>query len=63
MSDPSQEGGGSVWPSAGVLLFCAILLVAGYGVAVLRGPAPAQEMRVVEFPAPTPAPEPPAPTE
>ena len=33
MSDPSQEGGGNVWPSAGVLLFCAILLVAGYGVA------------------------------
>ena len=63
MSDPSQEGGGNVWPSAGVLLFCAILLVAGYGVAVLRGPAPAQEVRVVEFPAPTPAPEPAAPTE
>lgn len=63
MSNPSPEGGGTVWPSAGVLLFCAILLVAGYGVAVLRGPAPAQEVHVVEFPAPTPAPEPAAPSE
>ena len=42
---------------------CSVLLVAGYGVAVVRGPAPAQEVRMVEFPAPTPAPEPAVPTE
>jgi hypothetical protein len=63
MNDPSQQGGSTVWPSAGVLLFCAVLLVAGYAVAVLRGPSAAQEVRVVEFPAPTPAPEPAAPIE
>jgi hypothetical protein len=63
MSEPSQNGGETIWPAAGVLLLCAALLVAGYGVAVLRGPAPAQEVRVVEFPAPMPGPETAAPTE
>lgn len=63
MSDPAQQSGDNAWPSAGVLLLCSVLLVAGYGVAVVRGPAPAQEVRVVEFPAPTPAPEPAVPTE
>jgi hypothetical protein len=63
MSEPSQNGGETIWPSAGVLLFCAALLVAGYGVAVLRGPAPAQEVRLVEYTAPTPGPETAAPTE
>jgi hypothetical protein len=63
MSESSQDGGGNMWPSTGVLLLCSVLLVAGYGVAVVRGPVPAQEVRVVEFPAPTPAPEPAVPTE
>ena len=33
------------------------MVAAGYAVAVLRGPAPAQQVRVVEIPAPAPAPE------
>ena len=47
------------WPSTGVLVMCALVLAAGYGVAVWRGPAPAQEVRVVVMtpPAPTPAAE------
>ena len=57
MSEPGQDGG-SGWPPAGVLVACALLLAAGYGAAVLRGPAPAQEVRVVTMPAPTPTPEP-----
>lgn len=63
MTEPSQEGNGVIWPSPPVLLICAVLLVAGYGVAVLRGPAAAQEVRVVEVPAPTPEPEPVDPAE
>jgi hypothetical protein len=53
----------SGWPPAGVLLACLALLAAGYAVALLRGPAPAQEVRVVMAPAPTPAPEPAPPVE
>lgn len=55
--------GESRWPSAGVLLLCAALLVAGYAVAIWRGPAPAQEVRVVTVPAPAPESAPPAATE
>jgi hypothetical protein len=62
MSESRQEGGSS-WPSAGVLVACAVLLAAGYGVAVLRGPAPAQEVRAVTVPAPEPMPEPAPPAE
>jgi hypothetical protein len=62
MSESRQEGG-SNWPPAGVLVACAVVLVAGYGVAVLRGPAPAQEVRVVTMPVPTPTPEPAPPLE
>lgn len=54
MSEPLLEGDAAAWPSVGVLLACAVLLVAGYGVAVWRGPAPAQEVRVVEAQAPKP---------
>ena len=39
-------------PGAGVLLACAALLVAGYGVAWWRGVAPAVEVRVVPIAAP-----------
>jgi hypothetical protein len=63
MSGSEQKGGGSSWPPATVLVACAFVLVAGYGVAVLRGPAPAQEVRVVTMPAPTPTPEPAPPLE
>ena len=58
MSEPGQEGG-SGWPPAGVLAACALVLAAGYGVAVLRGPVPAHEVRVVIVPTPTPEPAPP----
>lgn len=44
-------------PSAPVLLLCLLLLVAGCVVAIVRGPAPAQEMRVVTYAPPAPAPE------
>lgn len=44
-------------PSASVLLLCLLLLGAGYGVAIVRGPASAQEMRVVTYPPPAPVPE------
>jgi hypothetical protein len=57
MSNPSADTRGNVWPSPGVLLLCAVLLAAGYAVAVVRGPAPAQEVRMVEMPAPAPEPE------
>jgi hypothetical protein len=46
-----------------VLVICAVLLVAGYGVAVLRGPVRAQEVRMVEVPAPTAEPDAAGPTE
>lgn len=55
--------GESRWPSAGVLLLCAAVLMAGYAVEIWRGPAPEQEVRVVTVPAPAPAPGPPAATE
>ena len=53
----SSQGGGNSWPSAAVLLLCAAVVAAGYAVAVLRGPSPAQQVRMVEVPAPVPAPE------
>ena len=59
----SREEDGSSWPPAGVLVACAVLLAAGYGVAVLRGPAPAREVRAVTVPAPEPMPEPAPPAE
>jgi hypothetical protein len=57
MGKNTAENIGSGWPSPGVLLLCAALVAAGYGMAVLRGPAPAQEVRVLIVPTPTPAPE------
>ena len=48
--------GEDCWPSTGVLVMCALVLAAGYGVAVWRGPALAQEVRVVTMPAPAPTP-------
>lgn len=59
---PDAEGvkddfpGESRWPAAGVLLLCAVVLMAGYAFAIWRGPAPAQEVRVVTVPAPEPVP-------
>lgn len=63
MSAHPPDNRGDVWPSPGVLLLCAALLAVGYGVAVVRGPAPAQEVRVVEIPHPTPEPEAAVPNE
>jgi hypothetical protein len=34
------------WPAPGILLLCVCLLVAGYGLALLRGPVPAGEVGV-----------------
>ncbi|MEX1009955.1 MAG: hypothetical protein WEC72_01295 [Chthoniobacterales bacterium] len=34
------------WPGAGILLLCACLLVAGFGAAWWRGPAPAGTVQV-----------------
>jgi hypothetical protein len=39
-------------PGAGVLLACAVLLIAGYGAAWWHGVAPSVEVRVVPVPAP-----------
>lgn len=52
---PSKDAAGL--PPASVLLLCLLLLGAGYVVAMVRGPAPAQEVRVVTYPPPAPAPE------
>lgn len=52
---PSKDAAGL--PPASVLLLCLLLLAAGYVVAIVRGPAPAQEVRVVTYPPPAPAPE------
>jgi hypothetical protein len=63
MSDDLPERGTSLGLPVGVLLSCAALLAAGYAAAVLRGPAPAREVRVVMAPSPEPAPEPAPPAE
>ena len=54
-NQPSKDATGL--PTAPVLLLCLLLLGAGYVVAIVRGPTPAQEMRVVTYPPPAPAPE------
>ena len=54
-NQPSKDAAGL--PPAPVLLLCLLLLGAGYVVAIVRGPAPAQEMRVVTYPPPAPVPE------
>jgi hypothetical protein len=57
MSDRLEAGRRNHGPSVGVLLLCALVLAGGYGVSLLRGPKPAQEVRVVTFAPPEPAPE------
>jgi len=52
---PSKDAAGL--PRAPVLLICLLLLGAGYVVAILRGPAPVQEMRVVTYPPPATVPD------
>ena len=54
-SPPEEQRG----PSTAVLVLCALVLVAGYAVALGRGPAPAQEVRTVVSPPPVSAPAPP----
>jgi len=56
MGDRSQADGNSQGSSVGVLLLCALVLAGGYGVALLRGQKPAQEVRVVMIAPPEPAP-------
>lgn len=41
-----------MWPARGVLVFCAMILAAGYGGAVLRGPLAPGEVRVTAAAAP-----------
>lgn len=41
-----------VWPGRGVLLLCAAILAAGYGFALLRGPAPVGGVEVIIAPVP-----------
>lgn len=43
-------------PPAWVLILCAGLLIGGYAVALLRGPLPPQEVRVIVMPAEVPGP-------
>lgn len=57
MSDRLEAARRNHGPSVSVLLLCALVLVGGYGVALLRGPKPAQEVRVVTFAPPEPASE------
>lgn len=47
-----------VWPGRGVLLLCAVILAAGYGGALLRGPAPVGGVRVIMAPVPEAPPAP-----
>ena len=56
MSANTQSEGAALLPDPAVLVFCLILLVAGYAAAIWRGPAPAQEVRVVVYPPPAAAP-------
>ncbi len=56
MGDRSQADGNSQGSPVGVLLLCALVLAGGYGVALLRGLKPSQEVRVVMIAPPEPAP-------
>ena len=57
MSDRLEAGRRNHGPSVGVLLLCALVLAGGYGVALLRGPKPAQEVRMVMIAPSEPGPE------
>ena len=52
MSTEAHMETSAEWPGPGVLLFCVCLLVAGFGAALWRGPAPAGEVRVRVMPPP-----------
>lgn len=56
MKEENDPAHASFWPGSGILLLAASLVVAGYGAALLRGPAPAAEVRIVVQAAPSPAP-------
>jgi len=56
MSVNTHREGAAMLPAPAVLVFCLLLLVAGYAAAIWRGPAPAQEVRVVVYPPPDAAP-------
>lgn len=43
-------------PPKRVLFLCSGLLIGGYAVALLRGPLPPQEVRVIVMPAESPVP-------
>ena len=55
-ANPPSDGTAGL-PPPSVLLTCLLLLAAGYAAAIWRGPAPAQEVRVVTYPPPVPAAE------
>ncbi|MEX1044838.1 MAG: hypothetical protein WEC73_01810 [Chthoniobacterales bacterium] len=52
MSSETRRETSADWPGPGVLLFSVCLLVAGFGAALWRGPAPAGEVRVQIMPSP-----------
>lgn len=56
MRDRSEADCRHQGPSVGWLLLCALVLAGGYGVALLRGAKPAQEVSVVTFAPPEPVP-------
>lgn len=56
MGHRSPADGNSHGPPVGMLLVCVLVLAGGYGVALLRGLKPAQEVRVVMVAPPEPAP-------
>jgi hypothetical protein len=56
MGDRSQVDSNSQGFPVGVMLLCALVLAGGYGVALLRGLKPAQEVRVIMIAPPAPAP-------
>jgi hypothetical protein len=52
MSGQTARQTETAWPGTGVLLWCVGLLVAGYMVALWRGPAAAGEVQVRMVPPP-----------
>jgi hypothetical protein len=43
---PTTKENEARWPSLACLMTCLALVLAGYGVGILRGPAPEIEVRV-----------------
>lgn len=52
MTSKAEEIKAAEWPGPGVLLLCVCFLVAGFSLALLRGPVPASEVSVRLVPSP-----------